>query len=47
MLKDGSIKTEGIITERIPLSDVVDGGFEDLVDHKDRHVKILVRSSEQ
>ena len=46
MLKDGSIKTEGIITERIPLSDVVvDGGFEDLVDHKDRHVKILVRSS--
>ena len=47
MLKDGSIKTEGIITERIPLSDVVDGGFEDLVDHKDRHDKILVRSSEQ
>jgi len=46
MLKDGSIKTEGIITERIPLSDVVKGGFDELVDHKDRHVKILVRSSE-
>jgi (R,R)-butanediol dehydrogenase/meso-butanediol dehydrogenase/diacetyl reductase len=46
MLKDGSIKTEGIITERIPLSDVVEGGFEELVDHKDRHVKILVHSSE-
>ena len=46
MLKDGSIKTEGIITERIPLSDVVEGGFKELVDHKDRHVKILVRSSE-
>jgi (R,R)-butanediol dehydrogenase/meso-butanediol dehydrogenase/diacetyl reductase len=46
MLKDGSIETEGIITERIPLSDVVEGGFEELVDHKDRHVKILVRSSE-
>jgi (R,R)-butanediol dehydrogenase / meso-butanediol dehydrogenase / diacetyl reductase len=46
MLRDGSIKTEGVITERIPLSDVVEGGFEELVDHKDRHVKILVHSSE-
>ena len=46
MLKDGQIGTEGIITERIPLSDVVKGGFDELVDHKDRHVKILVRSSE-
>jgi (R,R)-butanediol dehydrogenase/meso-butanediol dehydrogenase/diacetyl reductase len=46
MLKDGSIETEGIITERIPLSDVIEGGFKELVDHKDRHVKILVRSSE-
>lgn len=46
MLKDGQIETEGIITERIPLSDVVQGGFEELVDHKDRHVKILVQSSE-
>jgi len=46
MLKDGSIKTEGIITERIPLSDIVEGGFEELVNHKDRHVKILVNSAE-
>ncbi len=46
MLKDGSIETEGIITERIPLSDIVEGGFEELVDHKDRHVKILVNSAE-
>ena len=45
MLQDGSISTEGIITERIALADVVDGGFDELVDHKDRHVKILVRSS--
>ena len=44
MLQDGSISTEGIITERIELSDVVRGGFDELVDHKDRHVKILVRS---
>ena len=45
MLQDGSISTEGIITERIALSDVVEGGFNELVDHKDRHVKILVESS--
>jgi (R,R)-butanediol dehydrogenase / meso-butanediol dehydrogenase / diacetyl reductase len=46
MLQDGRIQTEGIITERVALSDVVDDGFNELVDHKDRHVKILVRSSD-
>ncbi len=46
MIRDGSIRTEGIITERIGLSDIVDGGFRELVAHKDRHVKILVRSAE-
>jgi (R,R)-butanediol dehydrogenase/meso-butanediol dehydrogenase/diacetyl reductase len=45
MLKDDSIKTEGIITERVPLSDVVKGGFEELVAHSDRHIKILANSS--
>jgi (R,R)-butanediol dehydrogenase/meso-butanediol dehydrogenase/diacetyl reductase len=45
MLQDGTIRTEGIITERVALSDVIDGGFKELVEHKDRHVKILVRSS--
>ena len=42
MLRDGSIATP----ERIGLSDIVEGGFEELTEHKDRHVKILVRSSE-
>ncbi|MEJ7870954.1 MAG: hypothetical protein WKF67_01750 [Rubrobacteraceae bacterium] len=46
MIQDGIIKTGGIITERIPLSNVFEGGFEELVDYKDRHVKILVNSSE-
>ena len=46
MLRDGSIATDGIITERIGLSDIVKGDFEELIEHKDRHVKILVRSSE-
>jgi hypothetical protein len=35
MRKDDSIKTEGIITERVPLSDVVKGDFEELVAHND------------
>jgi (R,R)-butanediol dehydrogenase/meso-butanediol dehydrogenase/diacetyl reductase len=46
MLRDGSIATDAIVTERIGLSDIVAGGFEELTDHKDRHVKILVRASE-
>jgi len=45
-LRDGSIANDGIVTERIGLSDIVEGGFEELTEHKDRHVKILVRSSE-
>jgi len=45
-LRDGSIATDGIITERIGLSDIVEGGFEELTERKDRHVKILVRASE-
>jgi (R,R)-butanediol dehydrogenase/meso-butanediol dehydrogenase/diacetyl reductase len=44
MIQDGSIETAGIITERIELADVVDAGFDELVNHKDRHVKILVRA---
>jgi hypothetical protein len=45
MLKDSSLRTEGIITERVPLSDVVKGGFEELVAHSDRQIKILADSS--
>ena len=46
MIQDGSIVTDGMITERIALDDVVRGGFDELVSHKDRHVKIMVRSSD-
>lgn len=38
-------KVEGHIRERIPLADVVAKGFDELVAHKNRHVKILVQSS--
>ena len=43
---NGRIDTTGVVTSRIELVDVVTGGFDELVAHKDRHVKILVRSPE-
>ncbi len=39
-------QTEGIIAERILLSDVVGGGFDELVAQENRHVKILVKLQE-
>lgn len=45
MITDGRIDTTGVVTSRIELEDVVAGGFDELVAHKDRHVKILVRSN--
>lgn len=44
MVSDGRIDTSGLVTSRVELDDVVAGGFDELVAHKDRHVKILVRS---
>lgn len=44
MVSDGRIDTTGLVTSRVELDDVVVGGFDELVAHKDRHVKILVRS---
>lgn len=44
MLTDGSIDTTGVVTSRIDLDGVVTDGFDELVAHKDRHVKILIRS---
>lgn len=36
------IDTSRIITDRIALDDVVESGFEELINNKDQHVKILV-----
>jgi hypothetical protein len=32
-------------TSRVSLSDIVEQGFEELVENRDRHVKILVQPS--
>jgi hypothetical protein len=33
---------EGMVTKRIVVDDVVKGGFKELIEHKDDHIKILV-----
>jgi len=39
---DGRIKCDDLITARVPLNDLVEGGFKELRDNKEVHVKILV-----
>lgn len=41
-LADGVIDAAPLITKRIALDDIVEGGLEELLHHRDRHVKILV-----
>lgn len=41
-LDDGRIKPAGMVTARISLEDVVEGGFEELIRNKDEHIKIIV-----
>lgn len=44
MLGDGRIDPEPFVTGRIALSDIVEAGFEPLLDPESEHVKILVQS---
>ncbi|MEV4420155.1 2,3-butanediol dehydrogenase [Patulibacter sp. NPDC049589] len=42
-IADGRISNlDAMVTGRIPLGEVVEGGFETLIEHRDDHVKILV-----
>ncbi|HHY38089.1 MAG TPA: 2,3-butanediol dehydrogenase [Clostridia bacterium] len=41
-LQDGRMVTKPLITKVVRLDDIVKEGFEELVHHKDRHIKILV-----
>lgn len=43
MLADGRIKGEPLISKQIPLAEIVQGGFEELLAHRDQHIKILVQ----
>jgi (R,R)-butanediol dehydrogenase / meso-butanediol dehydrogenase / diacetyl reductase len=42
LLTDGIVDAGQFITARIGLDELVDGGFRQLIEHKDEHVKILV-----
>lgn len=43
-IADGRIsRPERIVTKRVPLSDALDGGIKELIEHKSEHIKILVR----
>ena len=46
MMVEGKLKGyEKLVTGRIALSDIVKKGFEELVNNKDQHIKILVNPS--
>lgn len=42
LLASGQIYAEPLITDRIKLDEIVEKGFEELLLHRDRHIKILV-----
>ncbi|KIM93810.1 hypothetical protein OIDMADRAFT_45955 [Oidiodendron maius Zn] len=41
----GLLKPDRMITSRIKLEDVVERGFKELIEHKDKHLKILVETA--
>jgi len=41
-INDGQLQPEGMITSYISLDQVVDEGFKSLLEHRDKHCKILV-----
>lgn len=43
LMADGRISSDGWITKKITLDDLVEKGFEELIKNKDQHVKILVK----
>ncbi|KAL2027621.1 hypothetical protein VTO58DRAFT_110309 [Aureobasidium pullulans] len=43
MMADGSLQADGMITSIVPLSNIVQGGFEQLISNRDAHVKILIQ----
>ncbi len=43
LIRSGTVDVDQFITGRIGLSDIVDRGFRELIDHKESNVKILVQ----
>lgn len=47
MLMDGSLDSERLVTAIIPLSNIIQGGFEELINNSSAHVKILVQPGQK
>ncbi|OAP57833.1 hypothetical protein AYL99_08571 [Fonsecaea erecta] len=43
MMTAGTKMFESFVSAVVPLRDIVQGGFQELMDHKDRHLKILIQ----
>jgi (R,R)-butanediol dehydrogenase/meso-butanediol dehydrogenase/diacetyl reductase len=43
LVQEGKIDLKPFITSRIPLDQLIDKGFDTLINHKDTAVKVLVR----
>ncbi|KAH7177041.1 chaperonin 10-like protein [Dactylonectria macrodidyma] len=43
MLAEGRLNPEQMITSIVPLSNIVEGGFEELIHNREAHVKILIK----
>lgn len=43
MLAEGRLNAEQMITSIVPLSNIVEGGFEELIHNREAHVKILIK----
>lgn len=47
ILADAKVDAEQMITSIVPLSNIIDGGFRELIDNKAAHVKILIQPGRQ
>lgn len=48
MMEDGKIEGyEKLVTGRITMNDIVEEGFNELINNKDKHIKILVNPRRQ
>lgn len=46
LVQDGKVRLAPFITARIPLDELVTGGFDQLINNNEEHVKILVNPNE-
>jgi (R,R)-butanediol dehydrogenase/meso-butanediol dehydrogenase/diacetyl reductase len=45
-IRSGAVPADDFVTAVVPLKDIVQGGFLELIHHKERHVKILIQPTD-